>query len=188
MVSAMVYYGYALIFIRHGESTSNYGELITGQQDVPLTDKGREQAREAGQSIARQHITINHIICSSLMRAHDTAKLIAHEIGFPEDHIQVNDLVIERSFGTLEGKPKGSAVTMTDEHIKECGGELDPQIRERAQQLLDSLKGTEGTVLIVSHTGFGRRLRAVVEGIPTSESHNFSNAELTDLGMVHYDN
>ena len=176
-----------LYFIRHGESTSNYGELITGQQDVPLTDRGREQARAAGRAVVAQHITFDHIISSSLMRAHDTAKLIAHEIGFPEAQIQVNDLVIERSFGSLEGKPKGDPATMTDEYIKQTGGELDPQIRERAQKLLDLLKDVQGNVLIVSHTGFGRRLRAVIEHIPTHASHSFNNAELTDLGVVSYD-
>ncbi|RWZ78526.1 MAG: histidine phosphatase family protein [Candidatus Microsaccharimonas sossegonensis] len=173
-----------LYFIRHGESTSNYGDLITGQQDVPLTNLGRLQALAAGQTIAAQGITIDHIICSHLMRAHDTAKIIAKEIGFPEDKIQVNDLVIERSFGALEGQPKMNPAKLDDDLIKASGGELDPQIRERAQKLLDSLKGTTGNVLIVSHTGFGRRLRAVIEEIPTQYSHNFKNAHLTDLGEI----
>jgi len=177
-----------LYFIRHGESTSNYGELITGQQDVPLTDLGREQARLAGQAALAQGITFDHIISSSLSRAHDTAKIIAREIGFFEGNIQVDDVVIERSFGTLEGQPKGDPSTMTDEYIKTCGGELDPQIRERAQKLLDSLREVGGNVLVVSHTGFGRRLRAVVMGISTHDSENFKNAELTDLGEIRYEN
>lgn len=173
-----------LYFIRHGESTSNHGEVVTGQQDVPLTDLGREQARVAGKAIVSQGTKINHIISSSLMRAHDTAKIIANEIGYPEKDIYINDLVIERSFGTLEGKPKGDSATMTDEYITQCGGEIDSQIRTRAQQLLDSLKEVEGNVLIVSHTGFGRRLRAVIEHISTEDSQNFKNAELTDLGEI----
>ena len=173
-----------LYFTRHGESTSNYGELITGRQNVPLTERGKEQAREAGRGIATRGIKIDYIICSSLIRAHDTAKLIAGEIGYPQDQIEVNDLVIERSFGTLEGKPKGDVNTMADAYIKQCGGEIDSEIRARAQTFLDSLKGKDGSVLVVSHTGFGRRLRAVVEGISTSESNNFNNAEVTDLGII----
>jgi len=173
-----------LYFIRHGESTSNYGELITGQQDVPLTEHGREQARQAGREILAKQIQIDHIICSPLERAVNTARLIAHEIGYVEAKIQVNDLVIERSFGSLEGKPKGNASTMVDDYILSCGGEIDPQIRERAQLFLDSLKDIQGSVLVVSHTGFGRRLRAVVEGIPTEQSDNYENAVLTDLGEI----
>lgn len=173
-----------LFFIRHGESTSNYGELITGQQDVPLTEKGREQATQAGRDILSQGIRIDHIISSPLERAINTARLIAHEIGYVEAAIQINELVIERSFGSLEGQPKGDVATMTDEYILSCGGEIDSQVRNRAQLLLDSLKDVSGTVLIVSHTGFGRRLRAVVAGISTEDSNNFNNAEFTDLGEI----
>jgi broad specificity phosphatase PhoE len=173
-----------LYFIRHGESTSNYGELITGQQDVPLTEIGRKQARDAGQEIVTKGIQIDHIICSPLMRAHDTAILIAQQIGFPEDAIQVNKLVIERSFGSLEGTPNDGSVRLTDDLIQASGGELDPAIRTRVQLFLESLKDTKGTVLVVSHTGFGRRLRAVVNNIPTAESENFKNAVLTDLGEI----
>ena len=173
-----------LYFIRHGESTSNYGELITGQQDVPLTEKGRDQAHEAGREIVTRGIHIDHIICSPLLRAHDTARLIAQQIGYPEDAIVVNDLVIERSFGSLEGTSNDGSGRLTDELIQNSGGELDPAIRIRAQRFLESLKDTRGTVLVVSHTGFGRRLRAVVDHVPTAESANFKNAELTDLGEV----
>ena len=173
-----------LYFIRHGESESNYGELITGQQDVPLTEHGRDQARLAGKQILEQGIQIDHIICSPLKRAHNTAKLIAAEIGYPELSIVVNEAVIERSFGALEGTPNNLVAKLTDELIQQSGGELDPHIRERAQAFLDSIKGTEGSVLVVSHTGFGRRLRAVIQGIPTEQSDNFKNAELTDLGNI----
>lgn len=172
-----------LYFIRHGESESNFSNLITGQQDVPLTDRGRQQARLAGQEIREKAIVIDHIISSSLKRAHETAKLIAQEIGYPEEKIEVNNLVIERSFGSLEGTPNVPG-TISDEMIATNGGELDGHIRVRAQLFLESLKNTEGTVLVVSHTGFGRRLRAVIESVPTTESANFENATLTDLGEI----
>lgn len=176
-----------LYFIRHGESTSNYGELITGQQDVPLTEHGRSQARAAGQESVAKGIHFDHIICSPLMRAHDTARLIAHEIGYLEKDIMVNNLVIERSFGSLEGTPNDGSSQLTDELIQKSGGELDLAIRTRAKLFLESIKTMTGTVLVVSHTGFGRRLRAVVNHIPTSESKNFNNAELTDLGEIQHD-
>jgi len=173
-----------LYFIRHGESTSNYGELITGQQDVPLTKKGLAQAIAAGQEIVAKGIKIDHIVSSSLMRAHETASIIADEIGYPSETIEINDLVIERSFGSLEGKIKEDVGELTDELIQASGGELDPAVRARAERFLEEFKGKPGTLLVVSHTGFGRRLRAVVEGIPTDHSANFNNAELIDLGEI----
>jgi len=173
-----------LYFIRHGESTSNYGELITGQQDVPLTEKGKEQAHEAGKAIAAQGLKIDQIVSSSLSRAHDTARIIAGEIGYDQNAIEINDLVIERSFGSLEGKPKEEAGSLDDEMIQLSGGELDPAIRARAERFLEPIKGKSGTILVVSHTGFGRRLRAVVQNIATDHSENFKNADLTDLGEI----
>jgi broad specificity phosphatase PhoE len=173
-----------LYFIRHGESTSNYGELVTGRQDVPLTEKGKEQARQAGKGIVAQNIKIDYIVSSSLARAHDTAKIIANEIGYPENSIEINDLVIERTFGSLEGTPKGNPATMTDSYIKEHGGEVDGDIRARVEHFIEPLRGKPGTILVVSHTGFGRRLRAVVQNISTDDSENLKNADLTDLGEI----
>ena len=173
-----------LYFIRHGESTSNYGELITGRQNAQLTNLGRVQASAAGHLIAGRGIKIDHIICSPLDRAHDTAKLIAKEINYPEADIEVNDRVIERSFGKFEGQPNSVAKGLSDEAIVAGGGEIDAQIRERAHLLLESLKNTEGNVLVVSHTGFGRRLRAVILGVATHETQNFKNADFTDLGEI----
>ena len=37
-----------LVLLRHGESTWNKENRFTGWTDVDLTDKGREEAREAG--------------------------------------------------------------------------------------------------------------------------------------------
>ncbi|MCS7212085.1 MAG: histidine phosphatase family protein, partial [Chloroherpetonaceae bacterium] len=38
-----------LILVRHGESQWNLENRFTGWVDVPLTDKGRREAREAGE-------------------------------------------------------------------------------------------------------------------------------------------
>ena len=40
-----------LILLRHGQSTWNEANLFTGWTDVPLTEKGTEEARRAGQLI-----------------------------------------------------------------------------------------------------------------------------------------
>ena len=173
-----------LFFIRHGESTSNYGELITGQQDAPLTDNGREQAKAAGRAMAAKGLTFDRIVSSSLSRAHDTARIIAQQVGFTENDIEINDLVIERSFGSLEGKPKEEVGTLDDASVQAAGGELDPAIRARAERFLAPLRGKPGTLLVVSHTGFGRRIKAVVENVPTDHTDNFKNADLADLGEI----
>lgn len=63
----------ALILIRHGESLWNEKNLFTGCVDVPLTQKGAEEAIEAGKRIS--NIPIDMIYTSVLIRAQMTAML-----------------------------------------------------------------------------------------------------------------
>ncbi|KAG5015636.1 hypothetical protein JHK85_021772 [Glycine max] len=63
----------ALILIRHGESLWNEKNLFTGCCDVPLTNRGVEEAIEAGQRIS--YIPIDMIFTSALIRAQMTAML-----------------------------------------------------------------------------------------------------------------
>ncbi|KAK4483958.1 hypothetical protein RD792_011169, partial [Penstemon davidsonii] len=67
----------ALILIRHGESMWNEKNLFTGCVDVPLTEKGVEEAIEAGKRIS--NIPIDMIYTSALIRAQMTAMLAMTE-------------------------------------------------------------------------------------------------------------
>lgn len=62
-----------LILMRHGESVWNKRNLFTGWVDVPLSEKGIEEAIEGGKKI--QDIPIDVIFTSSLIRAHMTLTL-----------------------------------------------------------------------------------------------------------------
>src|SRR5438094_3764353 len=92
-----------LYFVRHGQSKANVDRVFAGQSDTPLTVEGRNQAKAAGK--AARGLGIDHIITSPLGRAHDTALLIALEIGFRVDKIELNSLLMERSYGSAEGTP-----------------------------------------------------------------------------------
>lgn len=62
-----------LILIRHGESLWNEKNLFSGCVDVPLTNKGVEEAIEAGKRIS--NLPIDIIYTSALIRAQMTAML-----------------------------------------------------------------------------------------------------------------
>lgn len=62
-----------LIMMRHGESEWNRQNLFTGWVDVPLSQKGIEEAFQAGKVIADQPVDV--IFTSSLIRAQMTAML-----------------------------------------------------------------------------------------------------------------
>jgi uncharacterized phosphatase len=173
-----------LYFLRHGESEANFDGLMTGQLDVLLTDTGRGQAISAGERI-KEGIPIDMIIASPLVRARETARLVASVIGYDDAKVIETPLIMERFFGTLQGKKKVEMEPVTEEMIIKAGAETDEAIYERAQEALRFIKQQGGeTVLVVSHTGFGRRLRAVVDGVKPDLEQGFKNADLTYLGEV----
>lgn len=63
---------YQLVLIRHGESTWNLENRFTGWTDVPLTDTGIAQAKEAGRLLAAEGFDFDVAYTSMLKRATHT--------------------------------------------------------------------------------------------------------------------
>jgi 2,3-bisphosphoglycerate-dependent phosphoglycerate mutase len=92
-----------LVLIRHGESVWNAKGLWTGWTDVDLSDKGREEAREAGETIKDIHFSV--AFTSALKRAQQTLEEVEKSLG---QHIPttVTQALNERNYGDLTGKNK----------------------------------------------------------------------------------
>ena len=65
-----------LYFTRHGETVWNVENKICGMTDSPLTERGRQQARQLGEKVRDSEVQIDEILYSPLSRAADTAKEI----------------------------------------------------------------------------------------------------------------
>ncbi|MCW3779614.1 2,3-bisphosphoglycerate-dependent phosphoglycerate mutase [Levilactobacillus namurensis] len=95
-----------LVILRHGESVANRDNVFTGWSDVPLTSKGREQARIAGQAIARTGLQFGALHTSMLQRAIVTANLVLEQI----DQLYIPEYkswrLNERHYGALRGHNK----------------------------------------------------------------------------------
>jgi broad specificity phosphatase PhoE len=158
--------------MRHGLSVMNMQGLRAGHIDTPLTDEGREQARQAGRSAKQHHI--DTIVCSPLSRAHETARLAAKEIGLAEKDIHINALLIERDFGSLDGKPYEPDLDLDGFSDVESFDET----RERAKLALEWIETLGGTnVLVVSHGGLGRAMRSLLKP-EVDRSIHLPNAEV----------
>lgn len=91
-----------LTLVRHGQTDWNAQRRIQGSADIPLNDTGREQAREAAAGL--RHLVDGDplvVVSSDLARAHETALLIAAELGVdaPATYPQLR----ERNYGEAEG-------------------------------------------------------------------------------------
>jgi len=169
--------------VRHGQSEMNVAGQFAGQVETPLTDEGRQQARKAGKQA--QEFGIDLIITSSLSRAHETARIIAHEIGYPEDKIAVDDLLIERDFGSAEGTP------YSPDFDFETVPDVEPLnvLHDRLAVFYTKLQNLPAeNILVVTHGSSGRMLRTVVKpeipfnstGSPLKE-HHLPNAKIVQL-------
>lgn len=160
--------------MRHGLSEMNVAGLIAGITETPLTREGREQAKKAGR--AAKGLGIDLIVSSPMSRAHETARIVASEIGFPEENILTSPLLFERNYGVLEGTPYVAGKNMDEFE----GYEKDTSLIARAQQALDWINGLEANhILVVSHGAFGRALRSILKtDFPMSHPERINNAEI----------
>jgi broad specificity phosphatase PhoE len=177
-----------LYFVRHGVTHMNVAGILSGRTETPLTDEGISQAKSTGKEIKEKLPNIDLIICSPYERTYETAKYIAHEIGYPIDKIQKNDLFIEWTFGVLEGTP---GKDFLDNHkYKEFdnveGAEKIEDLDQRAALAYDYLKALEAkNILVVGHGAFGRAIRRVVKGLPHTHEYEVNttigNAAIVEL-------
>ncbi len=85
-------------FLRHGQTAWNAEGRFQGHTDIPLNELGLAQAHDAARILA--HCPIELIIASPLIRARQTAEIVAERTGKP---LQFDDELKERHFGRFEG-------------------------------------------------------------------------------------
>jgi broad specificity phosphatase PhoE len=68
-----------IIFLRHGQTAPNRAGLLLGRSDPPLTEHGCAQARRLSETI--QQLAPKAVFASPLLRARQTAELIAESVG-----------------------------------------------------------------------------------------------------------
>ncbi|HSX43549.1 MAG TPA: histidine phosphatase family protein [Candidatus Saccharimonadales bacterium] len=153
-----------LYVCRHGESLANAQGTYAGHLDTPLTDRGRNQARQAGDQARKLHFDI--ITSSTLGRAVETAQIIAHEVGYTPEDILQNPLFMERNLGSLQGRP--FSVPADPAHFPDM--ESAEALHERGLRALDYLHGLDAEcILLVSHGTFLNTLRNIVAGYAADE-------------------
>ncbi|MFI5398431.1 MAG: 2,3-diphosphoglycerate-dependent phosphoglycerate mutase [Candidatus Binatia bacterium] len=98
-----------LVLVRHGESQWNLENRFTGWVDVPLTDKGREEARRAGEKIRQFHF--DQAYTSVLQRATETLDIVLKVIGQEGIPVAYDQALNERHYGDLQGLNKAETAT-----------------------------------------------------------------------------
>jgi broad specificity phosphatase PhoE len=137
-----------LILVRHGRTAANASGLLVGHLDVPLDERGAEQAALVGKSLSG----IDRVISSPLQRCRQTAEAL----GLP---VEVDDRWIELDYGEFDGQPLasiGRAVWdewRADPTYVPAGGESLAALAQRVSTACDELvaEALDSNIVIVSH-------------------------------------
>ena len=172
-----------LLVIRHGETEWSRTGRHTGRTDLPLTDRGRDEARAAARTLLDWQI--DHVAASPLARARETAELV--DLAPP---IVIDDDLVEWDYGIFEGErtidtrqtiPDWSVWThpITDgESIEEVGARVDAFLG-RAGEL-------EGNVAVFAHGHLLAVLIARWCHLPPVEGRRFALATATVSLLGHH--
>ena len=95
-----------LVLLRHGESTWNKENRFTGWTDVDLSDKGREEALEAGRLMAAEKFEFDVAYTSVLKRAIRTLWIALDELDMMWLPVHRSWRLNERHYGALQGLNK----------------------------------------------------------------------------------
>lgn len=95
-----------LVLVRHGESTWNKENRFTGWTDVDLSEKGFQEAKEAGRVLKKEGFTFDLAYTSVLKRAIRTLWIVMDEMDLMWIPVHRSWRLNERHYGALQGLNK----------------------------------------------------------------------------------
>lgn len=170
--------GPQLLVIRHGQTEWSVLGKHTGRTDVPLTEVGRGEARDAARTL--EGWSLARAYSSPLSRARETAELVAPPCG-----LEFDDDLLEWDYGEFEGEttpqsrqriPGWSVWTHTI-----TGGESYDEVGERADRFIARAEREvpSGNVAVFAHGHLLAILIARWCGLPAIEGRRFALATAT---------
>ena len=149
-----------ILLVRHGETDWNRVHRFQGRSDLPLNQKGRDQAQALALGLKDQSLTA--IYSSPLARAVETARLI--KVFHPSVPLFKEEGLVEMDLGGFEGMEAGHWVVEHADFLKSWretpasvrmpGGENLQEVQARAISTLEriaKLYPMESTLLLCSH-------------------------------------
>ena len=145
--------------IRHGQTTSDLEDRYGGDYDDHLTDDGEKQAMVLAVKLKNEGIQI--IMCSPLIRAQETAKILQHSIGC---EVKVwKDLKERNQNGILTGQIRSEAKAKHPDLVEKLkdyrntieGAESYNDFKKRIEKVFGELSNAGGysTIAVVTHGG-----------------------------------
>ena len=144
-----------IYIIRHGQTAKNKANLLQGRSDIPLNEEGRRQAEEAAARFKENGISFDLCYTSPLVRAVETAEIIAR--GIPAER---DARLIEMDYGPYEGMDLMNPAPEIMEFFSDfahnpapCGMEQLSSVIARAGEFMEDIRHLteDRTILISTH-------------------------------------
>ena len=182
----------SIILLRHGETEWSRTGRHTGLTDLPLTERGEQQARDIGAVSGRHRFGL--VLSSPLSRALRTATLAGYG-----DQVEVDDDLHEWDYGAYEGlttkqivAERGGPWNLWDDGVPPGAtpGENAVDVRRRADAVLARANATLDTdmdVLLVAHGHMLRAIAAAWLALPPQDGDIFAlwTGTVSELGFEH---
>ena len=161
-----------LYLIRHGEITPSNPYRFVGQRDLPLTTRGRNQARLLGEFFVSR--SVEKVICSPLSRCVESAQIFCECLGgFPRILSDLREIALGTWEGLSVDEVRGrfpgcyEARGMNLAGFRPQGGESFVDLLRRAWPAFESVVfDAHEKVAIVAHSGVNRVLLCRILDIP----------------------
>lgn len=184
-----------ILTIRHGQTLYNVEKRYAGSIDIPLNEKGIDDAQNA--AILLKDYELDVVITSKLKRAIQTAELL---VAGRNIQIIQNKLCNERNYGRMQGltyteveeiKPRIKYFKLNNDFhsLNPPDGETFPALRRRVKLFSEFIfqNYTGSNILVVSSSAFMQQLHGIFRGTDCMESlrneiHNLDCATFTFNG------
>ena len=165
-----------IFLVRHGETVDNARQIMQGQTQGELNQRGREQAEQVSRRLASE--PLDAIVASDLHRAIQTAEVIAEPHGLP---VVTTPLLRERDWGSFTGR----FIPDLRNEVWPDDIESEEALLERARSFLINMTATYPgkRVVAVGHGIINKAVLAVYAQCTMREVQRMMNAEVRILTM-----
>lgn len=161
-----------LYVVRHGETDWNAAARYQGQRDIPLNDRGRDQARRNGEVLAARlgaaRETIR-FVASPLGRARETMEILRRAMGLPPGGYDLEPRLVEVNYGHWEGQLAADLKISDSESMAARRADPFNWCPRDGESYADLTRRTDGWLaeiaedtVAVTHGGVSRTLRGSV--------------------------